>query len=122
MRSLDEPALVQFEETVARLSVSPPLDVSVDVVGRRPAGRLDRGHPLLRTVRAAREELGLADALGAGSTDANAALALGIPALAIGVSFGTGMHSLDERIETASLELGRVQLARILARLLGSER
>jgi acetylornithine deacetylase/succinyl-diaminopimelate desuccinylase-like protein len=69
-------------------------------------------------VREARAELGLPDVLDSGSTDANAALALGIPALAIGVARGAEMHTLAEEIALDSLEVGRRQLELIVRRLL----
>ena len=53
-----------------------------------------------------------------GSTDANAALARGIPALSLGCAHGHDMHALTERIELASLEQGRAQLDGVLRRLL----
>ena len=59
--------------------------------------------------------------LDAGSTDANAALAFGAPALALGTALGTGMHTLEERIEAESLEIGCRQLSRVLTRLLGPD-
>ena len=65
-----------------------------------------------------RSELGLPPALGEGSTDANAALAAGIPALTLGVANGEGMHTPDERIDRESLALGVAQLERVLGRLL----
>ena len=68
-RALDEPALERFAERLAHLDVGLPLRLEVEIIGRRPAGRLDRGSPLLEAVRAVREELGLPDALGEGSTD-----------------------------------------------------
>jgi len=68
-------------------------------------------------VRAARAEVGLPDILSDGSTDANAALAHGIPALSIGCARGHDMHALSERIETASLALGVAQLEEVLRRL-----
>src|SRR6266540_3212725 len=55
----------------------------------------------------------------AGMPSANAALALGIPALAIGIAHGTEMHTLAERITIDSLDLGRRQLTLIIQRLLG---
>ncbi len=118
MRALGEAPLARFERVLGGLSVEPPLSVRTEILGRRPSGRLDPAHPLLTVVREVRGELGLPDITAAGSTDANAALALGIPALALGVAYGSGMHSLEERIETASLELGRAQLAGVLGRLL----
>ena len=54
----------------------------------------------------------------AASTDANAAFALGVPALCIGVSRGSGMHSLGERIDLDTLPTGVAQLRALLARLL----
>jgi tripeptide aminopeptidase len=119
MRALDDAPLERFGAEVRALSAEPPLSLVVEEAGRRPAGRLDRSSPLLAAVRSVREELGLPDTLAAGSTDANAALAHGIPALTIGVSRGGRMHSRDEWIEAASLEVGREQLRALLAALTG---
>ncbi len=116
-RALDEARLRAFERAVARLRVDPPLRLTADVVGRRPAGRLDRSHPLLETVLRARSRLGLSPALGAGSTDANAALALGIPALTLGIARGGRLHTPHEWVEVGSLDLGLRQLEAVVREL-----
>lgn len=100
------------------LTLSDGLELAVETIDRRPAGRLDRGHPLLAAVRAVRAELGLPDELRDGSTDANAALAAGIPALSIGCARGADMHTPDEWIERASIAAGVAQLEGVLRRLL----
>jgi tripeptide aminopeptidase len=120
MRSLDEEPLDAFVAAAESLVVRDPLAVAVDGVGRRPAGRLDRTAPLLAAVRSAREDLGLPDELEAGSTDANAALARGIPAVALGCSYGQGMHTTGEWIEADALKLGLRQLAGVLERVLAA--
>ena len=51
-------------------------------------------------------DLGLPDELVAASTDANAALAAGIPALCLGCAQGGEMHTPGEYIEIASLAAG----------------
>jgi acetylornithine deacetylase/succinyl-diaminopimelate desuccinylase-like protein len=117
-RALDEDTLRRFEAQLESLGVSPPLAISVEPVGRRPAGRLDRADPLLATVRRVRAEVGLPDALGAGSTDANAALDAGIPALTLGVARGGRMHTHEEWIDADSLGAGLRQLEGVLAALL----
>jgi acetylornithine deacetylase/succinyl-diaminopimelate desuccinylase-like protein len=118
LRSLEEAALERFAASVTSLRVPEPLAIEVELLGRRPAGRLDRSHPLVLAVREVRAELGLPDEVGDGSTDANAAVALGIPALTIGVAFGNGMHSVDEQIDAASLTVGRSQVLGVLRRIL----
>jgi tripeptide aminopeptidase len=120
MRSLDEAPLDAFVSAAESLIVHEPLTVTVDGVGRRPAGRLDRASPLLAVVRSVRQELGLPDELDAGSTDANAALARGIPAVALGCSYGQGMHTTAEWIEEDALQLGLRQLAEVLESLLAA--
>jgi tripeptide aminopeptidase len=118
MRALAEDPLERFLETARSLTVPPGLALYVDEVGRRPAGRLDRSAPLLATVRQVRHGLGLPDRLGAGSTDANAALAKGIPALTLGCARGGAMHTSEEWIEARSVDLGARQLAGVLAAVL----
>jgi tripeptide aminopeptidase len=118
LRSLEERALEQFVADVALLEVEAPLAFSVEQVGRRPAGRIDRSAPLLAVVREVRDRLGLPDELAAGSTDANAALARGIPALTLGVARGGLMHSTNEWLEEATLTAGREQLRAVVEALL----
>src|SRR5581483_1072630 len=109
-RSLDEDELEQTAARFAALAPPDGLELQVDTVDRRPAGRLDREHPLLADVRAVRAELGLPDRLEEGSTDANAALAAGIPALCLGCAHGGDMHTPYEWIERDSIAAGVAQL------------
>jgi tripeptide aminopeptidase len=118
-RSTDPRELAAFRALLGSLTTTRPLELGVDILGERPAGRLPRNHPLLATVLEARAALGLEPAIESGSTDANAALALGIPAIGLGVSRGRDMHTVDEAIEIRSLELGARQLELILGAVLG---
>ena len=120
-RALDQKPLDEFANALISFTLAPPLAAEVEIVGRRPAGRLDRADPLLREVLAVRERLGLPTTLGEGSTDANAALAAGIPALCVGVGRGSGMHSLQERIDSRSLHEGAAFLEALLQALLGED-
>jgi tripeptide aminopeptidase len=120
-RAMQQEPLRQFEDALSALALREPLRVESEIVGRRPAGRLDRDEPLLHTVLAVRERLGLQTTLSEGSTDANAALAAGIPALCVGVGRGSGMHTLQERIDRRSLEQGAAFVDALLRVLLGAE-
>jgi acetylornithine deacetylase/succinyl-diaminopimelate desuccinylase-like protein len=118
-RSLDSTALARFERQVESLCVPAPLELAVDVLGQRPAGRLDRQSRLLQIVLAVRDELGLDTLLDAGSTDANIALGAGVQALTLGVTNGAGMHTTGEWIDWPSLAVGAEQLEQTLVRLAG---
>jgi acetylornithine deacetylase/succinyl-diaminopimelate desuccinylase-like protein len=113
-RGLDQGELDAFEAALGALAVEPPLALTRTIVGRRPAGGIDRDQPLLAAVREVRRRLGLPDELVAGSTDANAAHAHGIPALSIGCGQGGRVHTTEERIGIASLELGARQFAHVI--------
>jgi tripeptide aminopeptidase len=117
-RALEQASLDAFTDGIAGLRLPAPLEVTTEIVGRRPAGRLARDAPLLATVMEVRRRLRLPAALGEGSTDANAALAAGIPALCLGVARGSSMHALHERIERDSLAQGAEQLREVLMTLL----
>jgi acetylornithine deacetylase/succinyl-diaminopimelate desuccinylase-like protein len=57
------------------------------------------------------ERAGETARLSAASTDANAAYAAGIPAIALGVTRGAGEHTPGEWIETAPIGRGVAALA-----------
>ena len=87
----------------------------VFTVGEEGLGGL-RGltHPLVAAVLRARRSVGLPEATGDGSTDANAALAVGIPAVALGCCEGEDMHAPTERIRADSIGTGAEQLRAVL--------
>jgi di/tripeptidase len=120
-RALEQEPLERFAEAIGALALREPLRVECEIVGCRPGGRLDRDHPLLRSVIGVRERLGLPTTLTEGSTDANAALAAGIPALCVGVGRGSGMHTLHERIDRRSLEQGAAFVDMLLRELLAAQ-
>jgi acetylornithine deacetylase/succinyl-diaminopimelate desuccinylase-like protein len=96
--------------------IDEPLRVERTVLGDRPAGRLDPSHPLVRAAGDALREAGIEVRPVATSTDANAAHARGIPAIAIGVTTGSGEHTPHEWIDTAPIANGVRTLARTVAR------
>lgn len=116
-RSVDQVELDEFDASIGRFSVEPPLRLECEVVGQRPAGRVERDHPLVRTVLDVQRSLGLPAEFASGSTDANAAAAFDIPAVSIGCTRGSGMHTLGERIELGPLELGCRQLSAVISAL-----
>ena len=96
-------------------TVQDPLHVERTVLGDRPAGRLDPAHPLVRAAGDALREAGIVVRPVATSTDANAAHARGIPAIAIGITTGSGEHTPQEWIDTVPIPDGVRTLARTVA-------
>jgi acetylornithine deacetylase/succinyl-diaminopimelate desuccinylase-like protein len=85
-------------------------------IGLRPAARMRSGHPLIRAVLRARRGSGLPrPSLGAGSTDANAPMAAGIPAACIGVTTGGEAHTEREWIHAAPFGRGVPYVGRAIA-------
>jgi acetylornithine deacetylase/succinyl-diaminopimelate desuccinylase-like protein len=82
-------------------------DAEVELIGRRPAGQTPADDPLVVAARQARADLGLPAAKEIrSSTNANAALGRGIPAISIGLTDGGGVHTPDEYVELAPLRAG----------------
>ncbi|MFS8542635.1 MAG: M20/M25/M40 family metallo-hydrolase [Limnochordales bacterium] len=124
MRSVDGAALARLEEAV-RAAIADAAraegggEVDIQVVGERPAGRLDPHHPLRQLALGAATRLGLAAEEEAMSTDANIPLSLGIPAVVLGIAEGGGMHTLEEWLAPGSLGIG---VRSALLSLLSAER
>ena len=87
-------------------------------MGERPAGEVALDSVVVRTATAVLDALGVEAAYDASSTDANVALARGIPAVCIGLTTGGNVHREDEYIDTEPLAVGLAQLA-LLALELG---
>jgi tripeptide aminopeptidase len=118
LRADDASTLADLARDVEAImaTVDEPLHVEPMVLGDRPAGRLDPAHPLVRAAGDALHEVGIAIQSVATSTDANAAHARGIPAIAIGITKGSGEHTPREWIDTALIPDGVRALARTVAR------
>ncbi len=113
LRADGAPALASLADQ-ARAIVSAAddqLSVDVDELGSRPAGGVSESSPIVRAAVAAHERAGVPMELRAASTDANAAYAAGIPAVALGVTRGEGEHTPAEWIETQPVADGLTVLA-----------
>jgi tripeptide aminopeptidase len=67
-----------------RIASSPPLTLELVPLGTRPSGETPTAHPLVRAAVAATRFVGQTPALAAASTDANVAIAHGVPGIALG--------------------------------------
>lgn len=120
LRSESEAALSRICQQVEELvktstkDAPQPIDAGFEVIGQRPGGSLPADHSLVRlAVHCLREE-GLVARLTSGSTDANYPLSLGLPAVCVGITTGSGAHSKEEYINTQPVELGLRQLNRLI--------
>ena len=129
LRSEDPRALAQLDVTVraaleraaddenrSRSAGTPPLRVEVQLVGDRPCGITPRTHPLVQAAIAANRALGRDAELASASTDANAPIALGIPAIALGAGGKAGdAHLTTEWYENVEGALGIVRALLVTA-------
>ena len=79
------------------------LTLQKTLVGSRPAGRTSEDTPIVQAAVSVTSALGLRASLGDGSTDANIAMSLGIPAITIdGGGSETGTHTPAETFDTTN--------------------
>ncbi len=120
LRSTDARVLSRLEQValsrLAKVAKKHGVDLSAERVGDRPASSFPNG-ALVREAQGALRDLGVRVRLAASSTDANAAMAAGLPAIAFGVYRGGDAHRLSEWLEPTSLLVGYDALARLLERL-----
>lgn len=113
IRSTDSRALDRIHaDVLAELQATERdgLTLRLDTLGVRPGGALAAEHLIVRRARAALAAVSVTSASDASSTDANVPIALGIPAVCIGISRGGDAHSLNEWIETEPIAAGLAQL------------
>ncbi len=116
LRSEDPQALAQLvDEVLAIVQIyqAPEwarreVQVEATVIGDRPPGGIEAGHPLVQASLAALQDVGYAGGpdLRISSTDANIPLSRGIPSVCVGVTDGGNAHRLEEWILTQPLGQG----------------
>ncbi|MEO5820335.1 MAG: M20/M25/M40 family metallo-hydrolase [Vicinamibacteraceae bacterium] len=94
----------------ARWNKPGQVTATLTIVGDRPAGATADTAAIVRAARSATQAIGERMALHEGSTDANAAMQRGIPAITIdGGGSGSGAHALDERFDSTDSWKGTVR-------------
>lgn len=135
LRSLDSTTQDRLETEVVRVAraaaeregvgfrMEKPQGEDVDFT-KAQAREKRRAHPLVQTAvdvqnyfKLSRE--GTTVAVDSGSTDANAAVGLGIPAIAVGATYGRKPHTLDEEAEEGSIVQGAKMLLALAVSLGG---
>lgn len=107
-RALD--GLVRQVENLVGIAASPGVRLEATLIGQRPSGALPASHPLVGLAERCLQVQGIQPKLTIGSTDANAPLSCGYPALVLGVTTGGGAHTLDEYIHTEPAARGMAQI------------
>jgi tripeptide aminopeptidase len=115
LRSIDESALRRLSDRVTRLversNRGDAVVYAVESIGERPAGVVSADSPIVQIAAGTLTALGLEPSFDASSTDANVAIAEGIPAVCIGLTTGGNVHRTDEFIDLEPVSKGVAQLA-----------
>jgi len=103
-------------ERVDRVLSSPRhgVELIVETLGERPAGRIDADSTIVRLAIDVLRELDVSATGDASSTDANIPISMGIPAICVGLTTGGNVHRTDEFIDTQPLGAGLVQLVALV--------
>ena len=73
------------------------LTLTINKIGNRPSGKVEKSVPLIQRTIAATQYMGVEPRLTIGSTDSNIPISIGVPSVTIGRGGeGGGAHSLDE--------------------------
>jgi tripeptide aminopeptidase len=120
LRSLDSSVLESLEQDalrrIRRVAKDQRVEVAIKPVGDRPAGSC-QNTSLVEKAKQVLHDLDIPSKITASSTDANAAMALGIPAISFGVYYGGDAHRLSEWLEPKSLATGFLALEGLMKQL-----
>lgn len=95
----------------------PEVKVEIEEIGARPSGYIPANHRLVQLAEQCLLEQGIKPQLTCSSTDANLPLSRGFPALCLGLTRGSGAHTLAECIETEPVLAGMAQLFNLVCRI-----
>ncbi len=109
------------EENGQRAASSTTLTFQLEQIGNRPSGETPADSAIVQTAIECSQLLGITPRLDCSSTDSNIPIALGIPAITIGVGgIAQNCHTLAEWYEPTGRELGLKRLLLLTAALAGA--
>lgn len=101
-------------EALARGMERAGVAAGVEIIGQRLVGEIPADHPLVQAAQECLRKQGVLPDLNIGSTDANIPLSRGYPAVTIGLTTGSGAHTLHETINIKPLTHGMEQLVQLV--------
>ena len=115
LRSIDEASLHRLSDRVTRLVArgnrGDAIAFNAETIGERPAGVVAVESRIVQVAARTLAALGLDPSFDASSTDANVPIAMGVPAICIGLTTGGNVHRPDEYIDVEPVSKGIAQLA-----------
>jgi len=123
LRSESREGLESLVEQVERMVAgagAPEVRVTLETIGDRTPGAIDTRHPLPELCRTVLRELRVEPRSRPESTDANVPLAMGIPAVCIGLTKAGDVHRASEYMETGPVATGLAQLVTLIPRVYGA--
>ena len=100
----------KFKELIDLANSVGDAEFKVNIVGIRPCGgEIDTAHHkkmVERVIEICERNTGLPCSRTSGSTDCNSAMAVGTPAVCVGIYDGGGTHTREEYVNKASLPIG----------------
>lgn len=109
--------LVNQVERLVRETNHADVQVTAEMIGRRPAGGISYDHPLVQLAAQTLIMQGLTPRFNIGSTDANIPLSRGLPAICLGLTNGSGAHTTEEQIHTLPLAQGMDQIVQVVEKV-----
>lgn len=118
VRSEEEGKAEQLErdiqDIVDELAAENEVDVILRVIARRQRGGISFSHPLVRTIRAIQENLGIEPIIAPSTGELCALIDRRIPAVTVGLSTGEHIHEPNETVLIPPLFRGITQVTALL--------
>lgn len=93
------------------------VSVELDKVSSVNASNLGYGHPLVKASRAILDDLQIEPLISSSESELSVFLSAGIPAVTVGLAYGTNYHMENASMETESLFSGLAQLFALMVRI-----
>ena len=99
-----------FENEIIKAKERNDAEITVNTIGIRPCGKDVDSEKLAKMsekcIKICEKYSGFDCLLGSASTDCNIPMSMGIPAVCVGIFWGSGAHTREEKVEISSIPAG----------------